>query len=260
MADATHAYVVFEGGYPDILAEHWQFGVRFMLVNSGTTPDNVGTLPTFSVDEVEVSRTESDWTISSLWNAGLGFTETINVDDWLNDQLAPAVVDLAANGKISNQVTFESIKASPISSTGHVVGLRTSLLEFTGTLPTGVVGVPMLPAQNSVVTSWVTERIGRKGRGRVYLPPTGSAVLHDQGQLDSSIQASLLTAMVAFVEALAITPTGLGNHWALPIVTGSPWTDYAVIQGVRVGNIIDTQRRRRRQEVETYASSAVSYG
>lgn len=260
MADATHAYVVFHGGFLDHLEEYWQVGVRYMLVNSGTAPDHVGSLPTFTVNAAAVARDETDWTISSLWNAGLGISETINVDDWLNDQLAPAALALLSGTYISSQVTLKGIKASPINGSGHVVDLRTSQLLWKSPVPHGPTDIPMLPAECSVACSWVTQRIGRKGRGRIYLPPTGSAVINESGDLAGAQTAHIAEGAVAFLEASAITPTGPGNHWALPIVTGQPYTAYAQIDGVRVGSVIDSQRRRRRQVTEVYAALAASYG
>lgn len=260
MTDATHAYVVWQGGFKDWPFETWQVGVRYMLVNSGTEPDHVGTLPTFTVNATAVGRDETDWTISSLWDAGLGLTETISVDDWLNDQLAPAGLAMMANCFISTQCTLTSIKASPITGTGHVADLRTSVLEFKPTVPDGTVSVPQLPAECSIVASWITQKIGRKGRGRIYLPPTGSAILVDGGGLNTSAQDHIVAGAVAMLEASAITPTGPGNHWALPVVTGAPYTSYAQIDGVRVGQVVDSQRRRRRQTSENYRSAAVTYG
>lgn len=260
MTDATHAYVVVQGDFPDTPAESWQFGVRFMLVNSGTAPDNSGTLPTFAVTPAAVSRTETDWVIESTWNADLGLTETISVDDWLNDQLAPAIVDNIAGLKVSSKVRVLRIKASPITASGHVADLRTSILQWTGSNPVGSVSVPMLPSEVSCVVSWGTPVIGRKGRGRIYLPPSGAALLNDDGQFTSTDTANVLAGAVAMLEEMAITPTGPGNHWALPIVTGSPWTHYGVITAVTVGSILDSQRRRRRQLVEVRAGAATSYG
>lgn len=260
MTDATHAYVVWQGGFKDWPFETWQVGVRYMLVNSGTEPDHVGTLPTYTVNPAAVARDETDWTINSLWNAGLGLAESISVDDWLNDQLAPAGLAMMSGCYISTQVTLDRIKASPITGTGHVADLRTSILEFKATVPDGTVSVPQLPAECSVVGSWVTQKIGRRGRGRIYLPPTGSAIISDGGNLAQAQQDHVVAGLVAMLEASAITPTGGGNHWALPIVTGAPYTSYAQIDGVRVGQIVDSQRRRRRQTSENYRAAAVNYG
>ncbi len=260
MASGTHAYVVWHGSFVDHPEEYWQIGVRFMLIGSALAPNNTGPLPEFDVREVEVARDETDWTITSLWNAGITLTDDITVDDWLNDQLGPAGLLLMSGTYTSSQVTLAGIKASPINGSGHVVGLRTSQLLFKTPLPHGPTDIPQLPAECSVVASWRTPVIGRRGRGRVYLPPTGSAILSEDGNLAGAQTAHIATGMTAFLEQTAVTPTGLANHWALPIVTGQPYTAYGVVTEVRVGSVIDSQRRRRRSLHETYADSPVSYG
>ena len=44
-----------------------------------------------------------------------------------------------------------------------------------------------------------------------------------------------------------------------PIVTGAPYTKYAVINKVSCGDVPDTQRRRRRSLTETYYDVAVPH-
>lgn len=260
MTDATHVYVVFQGDFPDFPAESWQFGIRYKLEKNNVTPDTTGSLPTFSVEPATVSRTEADWTIISNWNAGMGSGDFIHVDDWLNDQLAPAVVDNAADLRFSDKARFTGIKVSPIKSGGGVADLRTSQLTWTSSNPVGNLSVPQLPSECSVVVSWETEVIGRRGRGRIYLPPTAAAVLNDDGQLPSTVTQHIADGAAAFLSESAITSGILANLWALPIVTGGPpWTSFGQIQGCNVGNVIDTQRRRRRQLVETRSHSDVSY-
>lgn len=260
MATGTHAYVIWHGSFVDHPEEYWQVGVRYLLVNSGTAPALSGALATFDVNETDVGRDEDDWTIASKWDAGLGLTESISVDDWLNDQLGPAGLLLLSGCYVSSQVTLLGIKASPINGSGHVVGLRTSQLLYKTPVPHGPTDIPMLPAECSIAVSWQTTVIGRKGRGRIFLPPTGSAVLAEDGNLPGASTAHVAAGAKAFIEQTAITPTGPGNHWALPVVTGSPYTAYGEIVEARVGSVVDSQRRRRRSLHETYANIALSYG
>ena len=255
--EATHAYVVFSGGYNDGSIETWQFGVRFFVQNSSTTPDETGTLPTFLVTPATVARTEADWTIESDWDGDLG-SISLHPDDWLNDQLAPAAQNYFGP-TISNHVVMNSIKASPITSTGAVADLRTSVLTFTSARPQGAVSGNMLPPQDSVVVSTNTPRIGAHGRGRFYLPPCGSSVLAATGRLDTTPQGSLLAAVVSFLEGLAITDSISPSLWVLPAVIGAPWTAYGQITSIDIGNVIDTQRRRRRSLIEARSAADVSY-
>jgi len=259
MVDATHAYLVLRGSYTFGGLEKWQVGIRFMFVNSGTAPDNVGTLPTFGVHPEVISRTETNWTIVGDWSADLGLTESIAVDDWLNDQVATTLRDVVFP-HASNKVQLDELHAWPIASDGSVVDGRTMVLTFTGSKPGGNVTGNPLPLENSVVVSWATGRIGRHGRGRIYWPTQAVTDIDATGLLSSTPQTAVKTDWVTALEAFAITPTGLGNHWALPIVTGKPYANYAVITGIKVGNVVDTQRRRRRQLVESYVTGTTSYG
>jgi hypothetical protein len=61
------------------------------------------------------------------------------------------------------------------------------------------------------------------------------------------------------MEALAFTGAGPGGAHVRPIVTGKPWDKYGVVTTVRVGSIVDTQRRRRNRLTEVYTSGNPSY-
>jgi hypothetical protein len=257
MADATHLYVVFSGGYTDHPEEHWQFGVRFLLVNSVLAPDPQGTLPTFGVTPVTVARTEAHWTIESTFDADLG-VPTFHPDDWLNDQLGP-ICDANFGTGISTKVRLDAIKVSPINASGHVEGGMTAHLEWTASNPTGADSANILPLENSIVVSLQTPRIGRKGRGRYYLPPATVSSVNADGLIDSTKLSALLANQVTFLEGMAVNTGIIAGEWALPIVTGSPWTQYGIVQSINIGNVFDTQRRRRRQQVEVRSSSAVSF-
>lgn len=55
------------------------------------------------------------------------------------------------------------------------------------------------------------------------------------------------------------TSTGVTDHtYTQAAVIGAPWTAYGMINSVRVGDRVDTQRRRRYQVEETYVSGSVA--
>lgn len=258
MANATHTLLVLEGGYTDTTVEHWQVGIRFMMENNSTTPDMSGDLVPFEVDPVNVFRTETHWTIAQRWNAKFSGSSHIDIGDWLNDQVAGTLFGTIFP-RCSNKVRLDTIKASPIDTSGAVVGGMTALLTWTSS-PTGgsQTGNP-LPFENSVVASWNTPVIGPKGRGRIYWPVMSASELNSDGRLDSTQASGFKDDVISMLEGFAISG-GVGHsEWALPIVTGKPWSKYGVITSVRVGDVIDTQRRRRRQLVETYVSGTTSY-
>lgn len=259
MTDATHVYAVFSGGYTTIPEEFWQFGIRFLVEASITAPEDSGDLVPFGVTPASVSRTESLWNITSVWTGDLAGTETFAPDDWLNDQVAPAATTFFADSTISSQVRLDSIKASPITATGHVADLRTTLLTWTSSNPVGGQSGDMLPPEVALAVSWQTPVLGKRGRGRIYLPPCVEASNSSTGMVGSGAVDANRDAAVGFLQDSAILSSLIDGQWVIPIVTGSPWTKYGEILEVRVGEVWDAQRRRRRSLPENYSVAPVVY-
>jgi len=76
-------------------------------------------------------------------------------------------------------------------------------------------------------------------------------------RLATTPQADILDAHVTFLESIGVQVSDDVN--VRPIVTGKPYVDYAVVTQVQVGNVIDTQRRRRNRLTEVRVSDSVSY-
>jgi hypothetical protein len=257
LTEATHVYLVVSGGYVSIPEEHWQYGIRFALGSWVSAPADDGPLPTFVIDADSVNRTETDWTITSAWKTTIA-AQNFQPDDWLNDQVAPAVFDNFGNG-LWGDVRVDSVKASPITATGHVAEGRTSLLTWTSNHPLGSGSVNPLPLENSLAVSWNTTRPGPKGRGRIYYPVMSHTVTDAEGRCSTTQVNNTLAEVVAQIEAMVYQATGGGTLKIFPIVTGSPWSQYGKITEARVGNVIDTQRRRRRQTKEVYTGATVTW-
>ena len=268
MADEKHLLLTFGGSYTDasIDAESWQVGIRLALVMGSV--DAVGTLPS-NWDPVaqDINRTESYWTITGNWRiASLTPPATFNPDDYLNDQAAPAWTTFLASTICSDKLKTEYAKLYPIGApSGRAIPAvpytsgTPCTLAWTSLYPKGGSGSNLLPLQNSFAVSWRTGQIGRRGRGRMFMPPTTVAAPDAHGFLSSTFQTNVKNAAVAFLEDLAVTPVGPTAPHVRPIVTGSPFTQYGVINQVRVDNVIDTQRRRRRSLEGTILSGNPSY-
>lgn len=265
MANEVHLLLRASGDYvPNTLpGEIWQNDIRLALVFG--TVDDIGTLPNdWSPQAHTISRTESDWTITGNWNTNVGLN-IFQPDDYLNDQAAPAWTDFMANAHLSNQVRLRRLQLFPIGAPDgkavpavpFAVGTACDL-EYTSAYPTGGEGGTQLPPQNSIAVSWRTHQIGAHGRGRIFLPSSASGSL-SQAKVAAGTQTDIVAAGVTLLEALAFTGTGSLAAHVRPIVTGKPFTRYGTITQVRVGSIMDTQRRRRNRLTEVYESAMVSY-
>jgi len=262
-----HLRLSFQGDYvPSTLpGEIWEMGLR-LTVGFGSAP-SAGPMPDdWDVVDASIARTETDWSITGNWKVeeSLGGA-TFNVDDWLNDQVAPAITTFMAYAHLSNQVRLRTIKCYPDGApTGKSVPAPSQaqgspiLLTYTSAYPTGGESGTQLPPQDSIAVSTRTNRVGRRGHGRFYLPSATSASL-SQGKVSSGAQADILAAAQTFLHDVSYSHVVIPFIQVRPIVTGAPYDAYGIVEQVRVGTIMDTQRRRRDRLVESYASGAVSY-
>lgn len=257
-SDFTHALLVAAGSYPGEPEERWQFGIRFIVNHGLVPPADHGSLSTMSVDDVNETRTESLWNIATRWTVTSGL-DVFHPDDFLNDQVAPAMTTFMADAHISTDTHLDSLKLSPINSLGHVADLRTCELTWTSSNPGGSDSQPQMPLQVSSGVSWQTPLIGRHGRGRIYLPAASdSSISGGSGVFTSTHCNDVRDAAIAMLEASSFLASGTG--WSIvPIVTGKPYATYGEILEVRVSNVPDTQRRRRRSLTPTFHTGAVSY-
>lgn len=110
-----------------------------------------------------------------------------------------------------------------------------------------------MPSFCSVAISWSTGKtLGKAVRGRIYLPNYG--MTRSTGSTISSTTAGLFATwavgvLQAFDTSLATDPATVFHPF---VVSESGVSN--VITGLRVGNVIDTQRRRKDAVSEVYVS------
>lgn len=139
---------------------------------------------------------------------------------------------------------IEASTAALDEATGLQLTKTSGTLALAGTNVTDC-----LPFQCAPVVSFRTNVATRAGRGRIYAPSLGV----DQqagGTLIAGAQTALLNGAVAMITALS----GGGFSASLFSQTTKAQT---TITSVDVGNVIDTQRRRRNKLVETRVSANV---
>jgi hypothetical protein len=155
--------------------------------------------------------------------------------------------------------------ASGLSALGDLTTVRTAYIDSAGATAQvaeaafNPVWSPAngatMPFQCSVVLSLLTGRPGRSYRGRMYWPALGFSMNSATGKLSSSLQAQIADQAAALLTDIG----GAAGAEALmaPVVASSVLGITTLVSKVRVGDVIDTQRRRRNQLVESYVESAV---
>lgn len=263
MGNVNHLYCVFRGAYEDteLMNESWQFGIR--LMPGVTAVENIGAPPMeFDTSTDTLAGDTTNWSSTSNFLLEGGITD-INPAEYLTDVGEAAKVWFeATNSYISTALELTEIVLYPMDSTGHVVNQDVGPAKAVATPKAAVDGAnagALLPLQIAQVISLRTENTTRRGRGRVYIPGMASTTLTaTNGTVNASFRSNMLGTFNTLLVAMS-----MGNGGDPPIirpcVIGSPYTTYYVITETRAGNLLDTQRRRRRQIEETYSSAAVSY-
>lgn len=170
----------------------------------------------------------------SVGDANAGWAGALG--DWWDDYGAyqmPAVV------------LAEASTATIDQSTGKQISRAETAIGTAGADVTGV----LLPPQLAVVCSLRTSLATRAGRGRMYWPGPASDAL-TSGKIGATPQAVFVTAGSALFSAL-------GAASMIPVLYSRTTTLVQVITSFDVGNVLDTQRRRRDQLVESRTSAVV---
>jgi len=115
-------------------------------------------------------------------------------------------------------------------------------------------GTPLRPAQNAMVFSLRTNTPGASGRGRIYWPALGDAIGSDL-RYSSAIVTAALSDMRIYLNgmrsALAAAFPTIGFDLAVRSKT-THTTPH--VNKIQLGNVLDTQRRRRDSMVEDYST------
>lgn len=205
------------------------------------------------------------------WSCGLRMTlgdpETLNLvseesmQEWAVENIQDIADDITAwftrsTSYISSAARLDFVKANTIRADGRYWDEEgTNVLDLPlQTAPQG--GVTPGEPQNTVAISLLTAATrGRAHRGRVY-PPTGNLpVTAATGKLSASVPAEMAASFGQLIDELNNEP-GFDVQSPRVVIAsdlGNPGPARNVT-AVTAGDVVDTQRRRRRSLVEAYAT------
>ena len=155
--------------------------------------------------------------------------------------------------RIRSDAQLEGLKLNEIGPDGKYAHPVTHQVAYGA----GVTGgdPPLWPTFVCVVWSWSTAAArGPGSKGRVYPPNTPGSATTGHTTIDSTEQGHQKDSAKALLSA--ISNPGGGNFPFAPRVVSKVGAAINVINGVRVGSVLDVQRRRKDQFVETYVSAA----
>jgi len=182
------------------------------------------------------------------------------VEDWLHGDLKDKIAAWHSNSDayINTNAKLTYAKINYVNMAGHYIDPNTHEHAFLPVVSGGSGSSPH-PNQIAMVISLTTglER-GYAHRGRFYSPlPVG--IIGSDGLIGQGQAQDVANAAAAFLTAVNDTP-GIDIPYGENVcVMSSHGTGYTnVVTGVEVGRALDTQRRRRTELPESYASAPVS--
>jgi hypothetical protein len=194
----------------------------FRHVLSGTTPGEEWSFTLHTEGNPSAGDANAALAAAITTAYGSGFA-TITAPDVVTTLASTATIDPGTDGQITRVEAVLSLS--------------------------GTAEEEMLPFQCATVITLITASATRHGRGRFYLPPLAAGVL-DAGRLSAAAISNLDTAFTAFFDDL--TTAGLS-----PVVRNRSGHISTPVTEARVGDVIDTQRRRRNKLNEAYTVIAV---
>jgi hypothetical protein len=167
----------------------------------------------------------------------------------------------AANSVINSNFTFTQAKCALLATDTKYDTSADVVVSFPATAKTGAQGGAPLPPQIALVATLIGgSGKGLAGKGRMYLPgvcdPVGS-----NGRFNSLVAQNIANNLATFFNTLDASIDAPGH-----VINASMGTEKIAyinaknvpVNGVRVGDVYDTQRRRRNSLSETYKTAVVT--
>jgi len=207
---------------------------------------NLRTSPTPDVDQDAAALKTLGGQLRDLWS------------DFLSTGVTPYGQGTQVRGYMPAQIQYDEIRLAYLEI---VPGVRPRYLVPTQYVPyaglrTGGGGLAQpngtntpLPYEVAMALSFNTEFRGRSHRGRMYLGPLTAAVMGTDGNFGDQAAAIGQAFGDKVVRGLVVN-TGADLH-----VLSEKYGYSYPVQGVRVGRVPDSQRRRRRSRQEVYVQS-----
>lgn len=204
---------------------------------------------------------------SEIWTTGFHFgwdnkdADPITAQGMADVSAAWEVFFKAASSQVSSQYTYDMLKFAVINNDGHTVA-DSAQYHAPGTTVVGGGSPAALPPQVSLVASLRnSEPRGLATKGRMYLPGI-SAGVQATGKLDSFTRDGIATNLKTFFDACYNDADLPGNPVLISVGRGPLHTDGNIrrVTQIKVGDVYDTQRRRRNALTEAYKTLQVAGG
>lgn len=249
MPQYSHVYAVMSGAYKSgtpWFGEIAQVGLRIAVWPTTATVDLDGVLP---LRDATSKYTPYD---DPAFTGVVGFS---GQDIYWTDEDQKDVANAmrawadAIKGQMVSSFEWRSVKLTPISPDGKAA---TNPSNFVFKNKVSGTGSNALPPQCAIACSLRSVVPGRRGRGRLYVPAVNTGVMTPDAFIGGTAQTALGNATRTLGDSIA-TIGGLDVNTKI-VVTSAGNDRYVLPTEVRIGNQVDTVRRRRNGVRETYTT------
>jgi hypothetical protein len=151
---------------------------------------------------------------------------------------------------ISSGASVNTIRVAAYQANGDIITVAETQLGTPGKGTTNVTK----PLQTALVVSLLTGRPGRSYNGRLYLPALGAILDTATARVPAfTVQAYLDGAKTMLQSIQTAQPDGAGMQLC---VVSHKLEFQTPVTALRIGDVLDTQRRRRESLVENYTSES----
>lgn len=149
------------------------------------------------------------------------------------------------------RITGARVEVRKFDGTLDVVGEATRSSSLPGT------GAPVHPPQIAMCHSLRTARAGASYRGRLYWPGVGLTIQSTDFRVSSATQDSLLSDLKTYLTSFeGAINTAFVETGASLVVWSRKDAALEAVNALSVGNVLDTQRRRRDKLTESLVTLA----
>lgn len=179
------------------------------------------------------------------------------IDDTTGQALITAMGTLMGNVQLqwASYSRLTGIRVAAVGMSGAELG---EAVEIDRTTP--IVGLEnnILPQATIVVSLRSSSSSGSGNRGRMYLPHVKFPLMTASPYAAGTSTAGLVSAAATFINSCETAINFVTDDTCFAAIMSQVGSGtHKQITEVRVGNVVDTQRRRRNQLPETYATAAV---
>lgn len=263
MAELGHIYMTAHGEWTSAawLGEKAQIGLRLPIVEDSAMPDKGSVFtPVSNGDVVTDTGTQAgtNGTLTRTWKSRIGpIASTDNADAAMQADLGDDFWTFLNAVKTYQHTSFRwtHVKIAPVLVDG-TYGAPSAIYQFTAPIVGGNASA-CLPPEVALAVTFRAAIIGRRGRGRFYLPGlTSQSLTTGDGTVLAAHQSGIRDMAVTLLGNIDNLPGTESYSTIVGVMSAGSSTSVRPAQ-VRVGSHFDVQRRRQHQAIETYSTAAL---